>query len=61
MAYLKDFRERIRNNNYPELLQLWEEYCYGDDPDGEEIIAVLEAIKDSELARHFGVHVDGLL
>ncbi len=61
MAYLKDFRERILNNDYPGFLKIWEEYCYGDQPDGEEIIAVLESIKASDLARHFGVHVDRVL
>ncbi len=61
MAYLKDFRERIQNNDYPGFLKIWEEYCYGDQPDGEEIIATLEAVKASELARHFGLHVERVL
>jgi len=61
MAYLKDFRERIQNNDYPGFLKIWEEYCYGDQPDGEEIIAVLESVKASELAKSFGVHVDRVL
>lgn len=61
MIYLKDFRERIQNNDYPGFLKIWEEYCYGDDPDGEEIIAVLESIKASELAKSFGNHVDRIL
>lgn len=61
MAYLKDFRERIKNNDYPGFLKIWEEYCYGDQPDGEEIIAVLESVKASELAKPFGVHVERIL
>lgn len=61
MTYLKDFRERIQNNDYPGFLKIWEEYCYGDEPDGEEIIAVLESVKASELARAFGVHVERIL
>ncbi len=61
MAYLKDFRERIQNNDYPGFLKIWEEYCYGDQPDGEEIIAVLESIKASDLAKPFGVHVERIL
>jgi transcription elongation factor GreA-like protein/transcription elongation GreA/GreB family factor len=61
MTYLKDFRERIHNNDYPGFLKIWEEYCYGDQPDGEEIIAVLESIKSSELAKPFGVHVERIL
>ncbi|PIS01891.1 MAG: transcript cleavage factor [Chlamydiae bacterium CG10_big_fil_rev_8_21_14_0_10_42_34] len=61
MAYLKDFRQRIQNNDYPGFLKIWEEYCYGDQPDGEEIVAVLEFIKTSELAKPFGVHVERIL
>ncbi len=61
MAYLKDFRERIQNNDYPGFLKIWEEYCYGDQPDGEEMIAVLESVRASELAKPFGLHVERLL
>ncbi|HSX26659.1 MAG TPA: GreA/GreB family elongation factor [Chlamydiales bacterium] len=61
MAYLKDFRERIQNNDYPGFLKIWEEYCYGDQPDGEEIVAVLESVKSSDLAKAFGVHVERIL
>lgn len=61
MTYLKDFRERIQNNDYPGFLKIWEEYCYGDQPDGEEIIAVLESIKSSDLAKPFGTHVERIL
>jgi len=61
MAYLKDFRERIHNNDYPAFLKLWEEYCYGDQPDAEEIVAVLEEIKASPLGKPFGVHVERVL
>lgn len=61
MAYLKDFRDRIQNNDYPGFLKIWEEYCYGDEPDAEEITAVLECVKASDLARSFGVHVERIL
>jgi transcription elongation factor GreA-like protein/transcription elongation GreA/GreB family factor len=61
MAYLKDFRDRILNNDYPGFLKIWEEYCYGDQPEGEEIVAVLESVKASELAKPFGVHVERVL
>lgn len=61
MAYLKDFRDRIQNNDYPGFLKIWEEYCYGDQPDGEEIIAVLESVKISDLAKPFGTHVERIL
>lgn len=58
MAYLKDFRERIQNNDYPGFLKIWEEYCYGDQPDGEEMIAILEEMKNSDLAKPFGLQVE---
>lgn len=61
MAYLKDFRERILSNDYPGFLKIWEEYCYGDQPDGDEIVAVLESIKNSELAKPFGLQVERIL
>lgn len=61
MTYLKDFRDRIQHNDYPGFLKIWEEYCYGDQPDGEEIIAILESVKTSDLARPFGVHVERIL
>lgn len=61
MTYLKDFRERIERNDYPGFLKIWEEYCYGDQPDGEEMAAVLELVKTSDLAKSFGVHVERIL
>ena len=61
MAYLRDFRDRIQNSDYPGFLKIWEEYCYGDQPDGEEMAAVLESIKASDLAKLFGVHVERIL
>ena len=61
MSYLKDFRERIHNNDYPSFLKLWEEYCYGDQPDGEELILILQSVKASEMAKAFGLQVERIL
>ena len=61
MSYLKDFRERITNNDYTGFLKLWEEYCYGDQPDGEELILILQDVKNSEMAKHFGLQVERVL
>ncbi len=61
MTYLKVFRERIQNNDYPGFLKIWEEYCFGDQPDGEEMIAILESVKRADLAKSFGLHVERLL
>jgi transcription elongation factor GreA-like protein/transcription elongation GreA/GreB family factor len=61
MSYLKDFRERIINNDYTSVLKLWEEYCYGDQPDGEELIRILQEIKNSEMSKPFGLQVERVL
>lgn len=61
MTYLKDFRERLSHNDYPGFLKIWEEYCYGDQPDGKEIIEILESVKASELPSLFGQHVERIL
>ncbi len=58
MGYLKDFQTQISSNNYSGLLQLWEEYCQGDQIDGEELRQILQAIKQSSMADPFGRHVD---
>jgi len=61
MSYLKDFRERIVNNDYTSVLKLWEEYCYGDQPDGEELILILQEIKNSEMVKPFGLQIERVL
>jgi transcription elongation factor GreA-like protein/transcription elongation GreA/GreB family factor len=57
MTYLKDFKKIIDSNNYQEFLKLWEEYCYSEEPDGEELIQILLEAKSSDLAPSFGKHV----
>jgi transcription elongation factor GreA-like protein/transcription elongation GreA/GreB family factor len=58
MSYLKEFQKQIELNNYFEFLKLWEEYCYSDQPEGEELIKILNAVKESPLASSFGHHVE---
>ena len=58
MGYLKDFRKQIELNNYFEFLKLWEEYCYSEETDAEELIQVLKESKESLLAASFGNHVE---
>ncbi|MGD2170085.1 MAG: GreA/GreB family elongation factor [Chlamydiota bacterium] len=58
MAYLKDFQERINKNDYPGFLKLWEEYCYSDEPDGDEFIKILESVKNSPISGAFGQHIE---
>jgi transcription elongation factor GreA len=61
MSYLKDFKDRIHKGDYPAFLKLWEEYCYSDEPDVEELAQILTETKDSELAKDFGQHVTKIL
>lgn len=61
MSYLKDIRERLQNNDYPGFLKIWEEYCYGDQVDPEELILILQAVKSTEIAKPFGLQVERIL
>lgn len=61
MGYLKDFKTRITNHDYPSFLKLWEEYCAGDDLDGEEVCQVLKLVKASTIADPVGRHVEKIL
>ena len=58
MSYLKDFRQRIVETDYPGFLKIWEEYCYSDEVDAEELRLILEEVKCSDLAASFGYHVE---
>lgn len=61
MSYLKDFQTHIAKHNYSGVLKLWEEYCAGDELDIEELKAILNSIKRSEMADSFGLHVQEIL
>ncbi|MCB1107317.1 MAG: GreA/GreB family elongation factor, partial [Chlamydiia bacterium] len=54
-------QKHLSNHDYPSFLTLWEEYCMGDEVDGEELKQVLKKAKDSELAAPFGRHVEKAL
>lgn len=58
MNYLSQFQQHISNQDYPAFLNLWEEYCMGDEVDGEELKQVLLSIKNTPLADPFGRHVE---
>lgn len=58
MTYLREFLTQIHNRDFIKFLVLWEEYCLSDQVDAEEFGQLLKAIKDSELARHFGQIAD---
>ncbi len=58
MGYLEDFRQRIAQNDYPGFLRIWEEYCYSDEVSGEEIKEILLEVKNSDIGKQFGKHVE---
>ncbi|MCY3974270.1 MAG: GreA/GreB family elongation factor [Simkaniaceae bacterium] len=58
MNYLGQFEKHLANHDYPAFLALWEEYCLGDEADGEELKLVLQKAKVAPLAVPFGRHVD---
>ena len=58
MSYLDQFEKHLRNHDYPAFLTLWEEYCMGDEVDGEELKRILKSVKASEIALPFGRHVE---
>ncbi len=58
MSYLKDFQTQINQRDFNKLLQLWEEYCSGDDVDIEEFKQILQKIKSSDFAKPFGKYVE---
>ncbi len=58
MGYLEDFLNRIDQNDYPGFLRIWEEYCHSDEANADEIRKILNAAKRSDIAVHFGKHVE---
>lgn len=61
MSYLKDFQTHIANHDYPAFLKLWEEYCSGDEVEGEELREILKSVRNSDIAEPFGRHVERIL
>jgi len=61
MVYLKQFEEKIKNNDYPSFLKIWEEYCYNEEVNYEELKKILTKAKNSDLAISFGQHVNRAL
>jgi transcription elongation factor GreA-like protein/transcription elongation GreA/GreB family factor len=61
MGYLKEFQAQIANHDYPSFSRLWEEYCSGDELDGEELRYILLAVKDSDIAEPFGRLVEKIV
>ncbi len=59
MGYLVDFEQAIANHDAPKIIRLWEEYTSSDEEvDAEDFLAILEAVKASELSDYIGRHVE---
>jgi transcription elongation factor GreA-like protein/transcription elongation GreA/GreB family factor len=54
MSYLDQFELLIEDEKFSSFLQLWEEYCQGDQAEGKEFNALLKLIKNSPFATPFG-------
>lgn len=54
MSYLEEFKLRISSREFPRFFQLWEEYCTNDVVDTEELLELLQMIKNSDMAKPFG-------
>jgi len=54
MSYLEEFKVRINSRDFPRFYQLWEEYCTNDIVDVEELLQLLQMIKNSDMAKPFG-------
>lgn len=62
MIYLKNFKERLQNNDFVGYMQLWDEFYHIDQPEEEEVIAILEATKGHEaIAKQFGHYVESIV
>ena len=61
MSYLEEFRQRIERDDYPGFLQLWEEYCAGDEVEPKELKGILDAIEGSRFDSRFGAFVEAVL
>jgi transcription elongation factor GreA-like protein/transcription elongation GreA/GreB family factor len=61
MSYLNEFVSKIQKIDYPGFLTLWEEYCNSDQLDADELIAILEVLRKSEMAPNLGRHIERMV
>ena len=61
MGYLNEFKEQVYKRNPNKLLMLWEEYCLNDTLDVDELVAILELLKESDFSHTIGSHVENIL
>ena len=58
MSYLPEFKRLITSQNYSSFLNLWDEYCQGDQIDPQEYLEILQSVKASAFAESFGRHAE---
>lgn len=58
MAYYKQFKKHVQENNLPVAVSLWQEYCMSDEVDPKEMRAILEEIKKAHFVESFGGYVE---
>ena len=61
MSYLKEFLKHIANHDCAAFLNIWEEYCSGDELDVQEALQILKAVKSATFCNEFGQQVQNLL
>ena len=61
MSYLKEIQNQINNRDFSKFLQLWEEYCAGDEVDFNEFSQILIFLKNSEFSKQVGKIVESIL
>jgi transcription elongation factor GreA len=61
MAYVEEFRSRLAARDYNKVLVLWQEYCENDELDVDELVKILQLVKQSDLAKPFGQYVEAIL
>lgn len=61
MGYLNEFRTQIANRDFQKFIQLWEEYCTCDSAEYEELLSLLNMIKNSDFSKPFGEFTEKIL
>lgn len=61
MEYLKQIKKEVERKNKTKILNLWEEYCLGDEIDPSECRLILKTIKDSESPQLLGNNAEDIL